>query len=710
MTNRIIYNLIPILLFVSINIFPQERNYNPSPMLLNVGHINLSMNKMMGDGGLQSQFSWDLTGGDRQNTEIFYWPEDWYQSNMLYQIFNPISIDDSIGITDQYGKKQFFFIPGFGAETETNFGLTDWAYEVRRYRPPHIIVDGLRLDPPYQWYVNKNIPADEIISFEDVQPQYGIRSHVDVYAFSNPNHANYFIWKATHKFTGELQLPRTATSKDTIPDQTIKFWWPISFSFGPSKAGEKAVTNAFMYEGQDDLDSWFKRKSDLTPSSLRDSLYVAYYWDTAFPGASAYSNGSTDDAGDPDRTTGFIHSPQVCGFSLLHADKSYSDRSDDISQPYAMPHADIEADLWGKHRIDVKYMYRGDYADYGGRFPLDPITAGFQTQPLKGPMRFITVGPYTLTKDTKANRIDSLTFVYAVGVGGLGWNACDSLGRLWLNKKITDGEKDSAILNAGKDSLWNTIDRANWAWNRISQGLSVPTPPPVPDIEITSGPDQITVQWSYPDPSYFKNTITSADDWYAWRVYRKQGASLVNDPLDQNSGARWQVVYQTTDRNQTTYVDKNVTRGVDYYYAVSAVNNGSQNDGIYPGEQLESNWLENRTGYPAVPYKAGLSTSKEVRVVPNPATVAAGSGLTSGTPDKISFFNLPYKCVLRIFTETGDLVKTIVHLGTADEEWNQRTDENQYVSSGIYILAVTDCEDVSGKSLQNDFVKFILVR
>jgi hypothetical protein len=97
-------------------------------------------------------------------------------------------------------------------------------------------------------------------------------------------------------------------------------------------------------------------------------------------------------------------------------------------------------------------------------------------------------------------------------------------------------------------------------------------------------------------------------------------------------------------------------------------------------------------------------------VVPNPATVAAGGLGFAGTPNKILFVNLPVKCTLRIYTETGDLVKTIDHYGTADHEWDQRTDENQYVTSGIYILAVTDCEGLDGQSLDNQFVKFVLVR
>lgn len=683
----------------------QPRNYNPGPMTFDVGRFNLSMQRLKGDGGLQSQYSWNLTpsGTGREKAEIFYWPQDRYLSNMLYQIFNPVSLDDN-GIIDEYGVQHTMYTR---ADALTNFGATDWAMETRRYRPPHITVDGIPLDAPYRWSVDPSLKSDIKIEFEDVEPQFGIRSHVEMYGFSHPDHGDYFIWKATHKFTGELKVPRDASvPTDTLPDQTIRFWWPLSFSFGPSKAGERASIGAFAFEGEDDLDSWFKQKSELVPGGTRDSLAVAYYWDYKNSNTAAYSNGSKDDTGDPDRTTGHLYSTQIPGFTLLHADRSAADRTDDAAQPYAMPHGAITYDLWGRRDVGLKQTYRGD--DPRGRFPLDPITTGQGI--IKGPMRFITAGPYSLTKNKAQGRYDSVTFVYAVGVGSIGWGEADSIGRLWLKGQMTDAEKNDYVMR-GRDSLWKTLDRANWAWDRMSRGLPVAAPPPPPDISVTSGPDQITVNWSYPDAGYFNDPATGVDDWDGWRVYRKRGAFLVDDPLDQGSGEQWNLVFTSTNRAQTSFVDRAIQRGVDYYYAVTAVDNGTQNPfDITPGRKLESSMYATRSQLPAASYKPGLSESGKTRVVPNPATSAAGALGFSGTPDKILFVNLPVKCTLRIFTETGDLVQTIQHYGTADEAWNQRTDTNQYVASGIYILVVTDAAGLDGNALENQFVKFIIVR
>jgi hypothetical protein len=371
-----------------------------------------------------------------------------------------------------------------------------------------------------------------------------------------------------------------------------------------------------------------------------------------------------------------------------------------------MPHATIVQDLWGRRDAGLKLTYRGD--DSRGRFPLDAITEGFSVIPQKGPMRFITVGPYELTKNISQNRVDSITFIYAVGSGGTSYQLADSIGKAWINGTLTDSVKN-LFIQSGKDSLFKVLDNANWAWKRLSSGLSIPAAPPSPDINVKSDVDRNIISWSYPEATYFNDAVTGVDDWYSWRVYKKRGAAFVNDPLDQGSRDTWELVFETTEKNLTSYADTNVVRGLDYYYAVTAVDNGTQNDGIFPGTRLESSRYVNRTQLPVVPFKQGLTTLEEnqVRVVPNPYTRPVES---FGTPNKISFFNLPYKATLNIFTETGDLVKTIEHEGDADSEWDQRTDENQFVSSGIYVLAITNAQSFDGKGLKNQYVKFIIVR
>jgi len=77
------------------------------------------------------------------------------------------------------------------------------------------------------------------------------------------------------------------------------------------------------------------------------------------------------------------------------------------------------------------------------------------------------------------------------------------------------------------------------------------------------------------------------------------------------------------------------------------------------------------------------------------------------------FTNLPENCVIRVFTLSGDLVKTIGHNGSDTdaehkykEVWNLKNDNGDIISSGIYMFSVQDADEN-----KDDFVgKFVVVR
>ncbi|MCD6205706.1 MAG: hypothetical protein J7L22_08590 [Candidatus Marinimicrobia bacterium] len=703
--NEIIPILILSIIFSTSSFLYAQRDSTGTPMFINVNAINLELKKLNGEGQFTNQYSWMLTGDNRQETEVWYYPCDQWHSQLLYQIYNPIAISDS-GIIDEDSIK--YIIPPEDGSAFRSVGVNVYSWERRRYRPPYVTVDNIPLYREYTGTVDPNLPADMIATWKDILRNFGLHVRVDLYAYSNPNHDNYFIWKTSYKFTGETRPPiEDPGPEDFFPDQSIKLWIPLAWSFGPSKAGEREVTGTWPYEGTDDLDSWFEGPSKLVTGLARNNLKIAYYWDYKSSNISAaYPNGSKDDIGDPDRGTGHLLSPQIPGFALLHASSTgFNSENDDTDQPYSMPHASILSDFWGRRDLGRRDTYIGD--DSHGRFPLDPITENIDTKPSYGPMRFITIGPYELEKNSATGVYDSVCAVYAIAVGSISWEKADSVGKAWFQGDITDEEKDNYIMT-GRDSLFNAIDRAFWTWSR---DFDIPDPPPPPDVTVISDADRVQVKWSYPDEDYFKDPDTGVDDWYAWRVYRKKGAAYVNDPLDDYSGDVFELIYETRDRTETTYLDTNVTRGVSYYYAVTAVDDGTQNtDGLFPGQKLESSRFVNRTGLPAIPFKGGLNVSDKVRIVPNPATIDGGGLNFPGRPDVILFARLPYKCTLKIFTETGDLVTVIEHFGTDQEEWNQRNDANQYVSSGLYILAVTNAVDEDGNSLAEQFEKFVIVR
>lgn len=680
------------------------------PINIDVNKIHFQLHPAMGDGGMLNQFSWN-TVARHQNSQPFFYPADRWYSNMLFQIWNFPNLDDD-GYVDHLGNRheRVWRIQG---------STTDWSWERRRFRPPEVVVDGLLVTPPYQGGIDPELPADVVAVFEDVMRNPdtgygGIRSRVELYAFSNPNHQDYFIWKETRTFTGERLLPReigeTPTRDMFLADQSVRLWWSYTMGFGPTKGGERASWGYFLFESEDSKENWFRQPSILAPQRDRSDLTVAYFWDDTNsqqpPYVVATSDGgtreATDTAGDPNRINGALTATQIPGFTILHADRSAHDKRDDPSQPMAAPRGAIPNQMWGHQG---NFAMRDYWAGLTNPWP------GPASVSQKGSIRSLTVGPYDLTMqradDGTLIQADSFTVVYAIGVGDVGHHVADSLGRAWFRGEISDQEK-RAFIAMGRDSLFNVLDRANWAW---ANDLNVPAPPPPPDIEVTSGPGYNTVAWSYPEARYWLDSHTGVNDFHSWRVYRKEGARFVNDPADNFQGQLWELVFETTDPNQMSWQDQGVGRGVSYYYAVTAMDDGSQNTfGINPGQRLESSRYANMTRMPAIPFEAGLDVADQVRVVPNPATQAAGQLSFPGNPNKILFANLPFQATLSVYTEGGDLVTRMDHHGTADKEWHQLNDANQYVASGIYILAVHNARDLDGNRLPDHFVKFVIVR
>ena len=164
---------------------------------------------------------------------------------------------------------------------------------------------------------------------------------------------------------------------------------------------------------------------------------------------------------------------------------------------------------------------------------------------------------------------------------------------------------------------------------------------------------------------------------------------------------------------QTTYSDENVIRGEAYHYAVTAVDDGTQNtDGLFPGQKLESSKYKNRNFIPAKAFEPGADNTENVLIVPNPFISGAADYNFAGTrSNTILFVNLPPYCTMSIYTVTGDLIKTISHqTGSADAEWDLITESNQYVASGVYLLRVSNATNLTGEKLPDTIEKFVVVR
>jgi hypothetical protein len=222
------------------------------------------------------------------------------------------------------------------------------------------------------------------------------------------------------------------------------------------------------------------------------------------------------------------------------------------------------------------------------------------------------------------------------------------------------------------------------------------------------------VYLSWEDMSQVGDPNTGVADLDHYNIYRKRGAFLVDTYDELNASGThllWEKIAEVPG-SETEYTDADVVRGESYHYAVTAVDDGTQNtDGVIPGQQLESSIYANRSQVAAIPFLPGEPTSDKVKVVPNPFIVGGGEFNFTGDDNQILFANLPPYCTLRIYTSTGDLIKTIEHSsGSADEIWDQVTESTQYVASGVYILQIADAQDLNRNSLPDTNVKFVIIR
>jgi len=138
------------------------------------------------------------------------------------------------------------------------------------------------------------------------------------------------------------------------------------------------------------------------------------------------------------------------------------------------------------------------------------------------------------------------------------------------------------------------------------------------------------------------------------------------------------------------------------YFAVTAFDFGNPENGLEP---LESSPLSNYVKiYPIYSADEVVENNAEVKVYPNPYRADAGytqDGFEdpdqTGNIDwerRIHFINLPEKCVIKIWTTDGDLVREIHHPDPMFSEtnssayWDLITRNTQAVVSGIYIYSI----------------------
>jgi hypothetical protein len=267
-----------------------------------------------------------------------------------------------------------------------------------------------------------------------------------------------------------------------------------------------------------------------------------------------------------------------------------------------------------------------------------------------------------------------------------------------------------------------------------------PPPPPIPEVTLINDNQKVTLLWTKKSEKYKNMFVSSLPEvpagldtnyFEGYRIYRSKSGvfgewSLIReyDRMDfiDSTGTEpigWNIGMppDTVIGSDTFYkfVDNNVTNYTSYFYSVTAFDKGWPiNDGsILP--ILESSLEGNSINvFPS----ANTKGDEEVIVIPNPYRSSETEKYISlGWEEpsdfgiivhrkRIVFANLPPQSTLRIYSLSGDHLKTIEHnyseSNKSYEDWNLITRDIQEIVPGIYLFSVEN--NASGNVQVGKFV------
>jgi len=566
-----------------------------------------------------------------------------------------------------------------------------------RYDHPAVFVDGLPgsgmmygMDEVDE--IDENLPSDRMI-YNVVNTALGVTLTRRVYAFTNQYHQNYHIFDYVLENTGIID------NKGTIQEQTLEgLVLFFQYRYVPAREAGAYGLNVLPQSA-----TWGH-------NTINDMVFehpvTGDPFRAQFAWLGEHSVATFSTIGGPAKTLdGHLTAAQYVGVITLHADTSPSDSTDDPDQPFTTMYiqSDLPITSGNSQFNDVKmaaeyaYMTLGHPAkrhgeDVGCPTPIDCgvaantyVRAGDPGNP-GGYSHGQGFGPYTLAHG------ESVHLVIAEGAAGINREMGYEIGKNWLEdnspftlpekagRTYTGGGPTTGTLAAdfyknvwvytGEDSIFQTFERAV---DNFSRGFDIPEPPRPPNVfEVNSGGDRITLTWSY--------SAGIPANVAGFEVYR-----AIHQP-----DTSYEMIFACgagTNHPDIVmrYEDAAAVRGFDYYYYLIAYDDGSTND-IAPAVPLMSSKFWTMTSEPAYLRRPPGDNLANIRIVPNPYNIKAQE-LQFGTgSNRIMFYNLPPFCVIKIFTERGDLIKTIEHIdGSGDEAWNSVTASKQNVVSGLYV-------------------------
>jgi hypothetical protein len=329
-------------------------------------------------------------------------------------------------------------------------------------------------------------------------------------------------------------------------------------------------------------------------------------------------------------------------------------------------------------------------------------------------------GPYNMTPGQK------IRLVYAIGYAGLGLKKAKEIGENWLKDNLEDPPNlpnsetgyfpSNFVFPAGAlerdkikdrwvstaiDSVMKTAYRAKW---NFDHEYKIPQAPPPPSkLSITGHGDGVELIWEDLEAEAMPN-------FAGYRIMRRRTSV---DTM------HFEVIYDSDENDiasEHLYKDKTILVGAEYYYYLQSKARVDENDAFADPTTRGKIIYSSRLLVPQIPDIHVISPPRppqddlsKVRIVPNPYNLNDPDleGYFGADRRGIIFINLPGTCTIKIYSENGDLVRTLINdspVKTGFFSWDMLTSSQQVVNSGLYIAVI---EKPSGEMAYH---KFIVIR
>ena len=603
------------------------------------------------------------------------------------------------------------YIPTFVDYEMYTSGLQSDTYGGEDVRAPLVMVQNFSEQPGF----NAQLPEEMITATWNTN--LGITVTRRSYSWSYPGYRDFIIYDYTFKNTGRIVSTLTKTVlPDTVLAKINRTQSNLYFAFhsGISVSTKSQINfHSQLTAIQAGAFGW-------EPASYHD--YYRVYDGGTLMFSHNYNGGKEPTPWDPygkkdpsqwlTRFGPELQSPAAFGWLALYADPTGP-------APRTTPKPDVM-------RIDVHY---GGQLN-GKGFNLEGFNP--RARPNKDFYTFVTLPDSQLALGNTGNRENFYTLSYGPYTMAIGDSVriivAEIAGVMDMHE-VNAGDPNhhypDSTIAAIRRNADNARNAVKWGLgatvNGVAIGADVPDPPPGPicdAVNASFGSDtpRVAITWqknaettTYTDGSgnVFYDGATDLD---GYRIYKSTDFQFANDTeLPVFRGEAWDLFadipitdapkYFDASLGKYKIADTSVVFGFRYGYYVSAYRKAnptrtwtSANGTVVTGlPELESGSY-NKT--PAASAAPGPVNSMDVFAAPNPYVYGdLARSFGAGNPS-IEFRNLPKACTIRIYTLSGDLVRTLEHKPDergnvyGSEVWDQKTDSGLLTAPGLYIFHV----------------------